>query len=610
MSCQNIPLIDARGIVRHFGHVRALQCADFSVGQGEIVGLIGDNGAGKSTLIRILSGTDRPDDGEIRVNGQLVHFNGPQDARAVGIETVYQDLALAPDLDAAANVFLGRELVRTGLPGRLGVLDKSRMVRRTSEAMARLGVTIRPAAEVFTLSGGQQQSAAVARAAMWATNAIFMDEPTANLGVTQTKGVLDLIRRVRDAGTAVVVISHNLPQILEITDRIVILRHGRTVGQVAAEAASVDDLVRAMMSGTLLVRHPPEHARVSEPSEPFGGFATTTELPPAERNVGSMLVRVRRIFGSQSAALFLVLVALAVLFSVLRPDAFPKVANVMNMATNASVLLVLAVGSMFVILTGGIDLSINGVLVFSGVIAAMAMAACGGDSPGVLLVGLVCGVAAGTAWGAMNGFLVAKARIPALIVTLGTMGMSLGLALLLTRGVDISDVPESLVLTVGSGRMGGIPILVMITAVVFVVAALVLTFTRFGRYTYAVGSSLEACRRASIDVTAHLIKVYMLAGMLSGLAGYLSLARFATTTLSGHSTDNLQVIAGVVIGGTSLFGGSGGMMGTLIGIIIPVMLLDGFVVLGLPPFWQEVAVGAVLIGAVYFDQLRRKLRNR
>jgi simple sugar transport system ATP-binding protein len=245
------PLIEARGIVRHFGHVQALQGADFSVGRGEIVGLIGDNGAGKSTLIRILSGTDRPDDGQIRVNGQQVHFNGPQDARAVGIETVYQDLALAPDLDAAANVFLGRELVRPGLLGRLGVLDTSRMIRQTGEAMARLGVTIRPSAEVFTLSGGQRQSAAVARAAMWATSAIFMDEPTANLGVMQTKGVLDLIRRVRDAGTAVVIISHNLPQILEITDRIVILRLGRTVGQVAASAASVDDLIRAMMSGVL-----------------------------------------------------------------------------------------------------------------------------------------------------------------------------------------------------------------------------------------------------------------------------------------------------------------------------------------------------------------------
>lgn len=247
-----VPLIDARGIVRRFGHVHALQGADFSVGRGEIVGLIGDNGAGKSTLIRILAGTDRPDEGEILVEGRPVRFNGPKDARAVGIETVYQDLALAPDLDTAANVFLGREHLKPGFLGRLGVLDKSRMARETREALARLGVTFRPyGEEVFNLSGGQRQSTAVARAAMWAKSVIFMDEPTAHLGVVQTKGVLDLIRRVRDAGTAVVVISHNLPQVLEIAERIVILRLGRTVGQVAASEATVDDLITAMMSGTL-----------------------------------------------------------------------------------------------------------------------------------------------------------------------------------------------------------------------------------------------------------------------------------------------------------------------------------------------------------------------
>jgi ribose transport system permease protein len=325
--------------------------------------------------------------------------------------------------------------------------------------------------------------------------------------------------------------------------------------------------------------------------------------PPRESRIGSILK-------SQSAALFGILVLLAAFFSVLRPHAFPRIANILNMATDASILLVLAVGSTFVILTGGIDLSINGVLVFSGVAAAMAMVAVGGDSVGVLLVGLTAAIVVGAAWGALNGFLIAKAKIPALIVTLGTMGMSLGLSLLLTGGVDISDVPDKLVTTVGSGRIGGVPILATITAVVFVVGCLLLSLTRFGRYTYAVGSSLEACRRSSIDVTGHLIKIYLLAGALSGLAGYLSLARFATTTLGGHTTDNLQVIAGVVIGGASLFGGTGGLMGSLIGIIIPVVLLNGFVVLGLPPFWQQVTVGAVLIGAVYFDQLRRRLRER
>lgn len=308
---------------------------------------------------------------------------------------------------------------------------------------------------------------------------------------------------------------------------------------------------------------------------------------------------------SQSVVLFLVLLVLAAFFSILRPHAFPRLANVSNMATDASILLVLAVGGTFVILTGGIDLSVNGVLVFAGVIAAKTMAAMGGQGAGVLILGLISGAVAGAIWGLLNGVLVSKARIPALIVTLGTMGMSSGLALLLTGGVDVSDVPESLVLTVGSGRLAGVPNLVLITAAIVTVGALTLRYTRFGRYTYAVGSNLEACRRASINVSRHLMKVYTLAGVLSGVAGYLSVARFATTTLGGHSTDNLQVIAGVVIGGTSLFGGVGGIIGTVIGVIIPVVLLDGFVVLGLPPFWQQVTVGAVLICAVYIDQLRR-----
>jgi simple sugar transport system ATP-binding protein len=248
------PLIEARGIVRRFGHVHALQGADFSVNGGEIVALIGDNGAGKSTLVRILSGSDRPSEGSILVNGAVAHFSGPPDARAAGIETVYQDLALAPDLDTTANMFLGREIFKPGLLGRLGVLDKPRMAREAREAMARFGVRLGLSSVVFTMSGGQRQSVAVARAAMWATRVIFMDEPTAALGVAQTQGVLDLIRRVRDAGTAVVLISHNMPQVLEIADRIVILRLGRTVGHVAAAETNVDELVRAMTTGVLRSR--------------------------------------------------------------------------------------------------------------------------------------------------------------------------------------------------------------------------------------------------------------------------------------------------------------------------------------------------------------------
>lgn len=249
------PLLEARGIVRRFGHVVALEGVDFTVYPDEIVGLIGDNGAGKSTLIKILSGADQPTEGVIRVEGRPVELTSPQAARSYGIETVYQDLALAPDLDPAANFFLGRELMRPGILGRLGVLDRPAMARRTVSEIVRLGVSLKdPAAPIAELSGGQRQSVAVARAAMWAKKVIFLDEPTAALGVVQTRSAVDLIKRVRDAGIAVVLISHNMQQVLDVSDRIEVLRLGRSIGHVPAHGTTVEDLVTAMTGGGIRER--------------------------------------------------------------------------------------------------------------------------------------------------------------------------------------------------------------------------------------------------------------------------------------------------------------------------------------------------------------------
>ncbi|MCW2953048.1 MAG: transporter permease [Conexibacter sp.] len=317
----------------------------------------------------------------------------------------------------------------------------------------------------------------------------------------------------------------------------------------------------------------------------------------------------RRVVANTNTPIGLILLGLIVVFSVMRVDQFTSASNARNIATDAAVLLVLATGMTYVIITAGIDLSIGGVLVFSGVVGARAMNGAGGNNWGVVLLGLVVCVAAGLAWGMLNGFLVARARIPALIVTLGTLGMSLGAALVITGGVDERSVPYKLVDTIGTGRLGGeVPWLVVIAFAVALVGGIVLAKTRFGRYTYAIGSNEEAVRRAGVSVSRHLLKVYALAGALAGLAGFLSLARFATTTVGGHDTDNLSVISAVVIGGTSLFGGIGTLIGTVIGVFIPAVLQNGFVIVGVQPFWQQVAVGAVLIAAVYLDQLRRRAR--
>jgi ribose transport system permease protein len=273
--------------------------------------------------------------------------------------------------------------------------------------------------------------------------------------------------------------------------------------------------------------------------------------------------------------------------------------------------MVIAVGMTFVIITAGIDLSVGSVLVFSGVVSAKAMNGMDSDGWDVIIVGVLVAVGCGLGWGILNGLLITKARVPPLIVTLGTLGMALGLAQIITDGVDIREVPAKLVTSIGVGRaFDQVPWLVVIAAVVAVVFGLVLALTRFGRHTYAIGSNDEAARRAGINVDRHLIAVYGLSGALAGLAGFMSLARFATTTLGGHATDNLQAIAAVVLGGTSLFGGIGTMLGTVVGVFIPAVLQNGFVIVGVEPFWRDVAVGAVLILAVYLDQLRRRTQYR
>jgi simple sugar transport system ATP-binding protein len=241
------PVLEARDIVKSFGRVQALRGANFTVYPREIVALVGDNGAGKSTLVKTLVGVHPPDSGEIQFEGRPVEIDSPHDARDLGIETVYQDLALAAEIDPAANMFLGREVLRPGLLGKLGFLDKAAMRRSSDEAFARLGVRIQDTtARVANMSGGQRQGIAICRAVTWAQKVVFMDEPTAALGVVQTRNVLEQIQRARDHGLSVVLISHNLPEVFEVADRIEVLRLGARVARLKPQDVTMEDVVSAM----------------------------------------------------------------------------------------------------------------------------------------------------------------------------------------------------------------------------------------------------------------------------------------------------------------------------------------------------------------------------
>jgi ribose transport system permease protein len=323
----------------------------------------------------------------------------------------------------------------------------------------------------------------------------------------------------------------------------------------------------------------------------------------------------KRLVGANTFWIALVLVALIIVFSVLAPNAFPTLYNFQLLLIETAVLLVLSVGMTFVIITSGIDLSVGSVLIFAGMVGGKTMEAMSGGNAanagwGVIITGLVVAILAGTVWGLINGFLIAVAGIPPLIVTLGTMGAALGASLLINNGSDVRTVPVVLNKELGYGTSFGIvPNLVLIAVVITLVGAWLLHTTKFGRYTFAIGSNAEGARRAGIGVTAHLMKVYTLTGVLAGLAGFLSLAYYNSTTITGHTSDNLNAIAATVMGGTSLFGGVGSVLGTVIGVFIPAVLKKGFNITGVPDFWQMIAVGAVLIAAVWFDQRRRRQRN-
>ncbi len=248
-------VLQARGLVKRYGSVTALDGADFDLREGEILAVIGDNGAGKSSLIKALSGATIPDAGAIEVDGKPVHFTSPLDARRAGIETVYQDLAVAPAMTIAENLFLGRELFRFGSFGKaLRILDKARMLREAETHMRDLGIGIRSMSQaVETLSGGQRQGVAVARSAAFARHVVIMDEPTAALGVKESGMVLDLIRRVKARGLPVILISHNMPHVFDVADRIHIQRLGKRAAVVNPKAISMSEAV-AVMTGA----KPPE----------------------------------------------------------------------------------------------------------------------------------------------------------------------------------------------------------------------------------------------------------------------------------------------------------------------------------------------------------------
>jgi ribose transport system permease protein len=355
----------------------------------------------------------------------------------------------------------------------------------------------------------------------------------------------------------------------------------------------------------------------SEAGTPAAGQANVGRRPA----LGDYRAVVSRLYFN-SVWTLIVLIGLVLIFTIREGGKFFSPTNFRNIALDSSQLMLLAVGMTFVIITAGIDLSVSSILIFSAIVGAKVMTHLSGSPQQVrqydfphervgIPVGLAVAVICGLGWGLINGLIVTKMKLPPFLVTLGTLSASLGFARIIAKGASVVYVPIDVQTWIGARRVFNfMPVLVIVTAVVVVWAIFVLNFTRFGRYTFAIGSNAAAARRAGIDVDRHLLKVYALSGTLSGLAGAMDIARFINPGVATHSTDNLRAVSAVVIGGTSLFGGMGSIFGTVIGTFIPSVLSNGLVIGGIQPFWQDVLIGVILILAVFIDQRRRRAGDR
>jgi ribose transport system permease protein len=343
----------------------------------------------------------------------------------------------------------------------------------------------------------------------------------------------------------------------------------------------------------------------------------TTDVTAAEEKPRS---RWRTLVTSQVFLTLAFLLVLIVVFTLLAPDKFGTITNLTLLAQNVAILTVVSVGTTFVIATAGIDLSIPSAIILGEVFTVKALQLIPvGDRMAVdilaseanivvLVVPLLAALFAGLLIGAVNGLLVAYLRIPPMLATLATLGGGLGVALLLMNGVNAATYAIAEV--ADSDTFFGVSNLIVIALVVVVLGYIGMHMSVFGRHTLAIGSSEEAARRVGINIKRHLLNVYIVGGVAAGFAGYLSVAYFNTTSVGGHTTDNLRAITAVALGGTSLFGGVATIIGTVVGVWIPAVLQNGFIIIRVQPYWQMIAVGAVLVAAVALDQWRRRGQNR
>ncbi|MHB3507652.1 ribose ABC transporter permease [Klebsiella pneumoniae] len=610
-------LLQLKGIDKAFPGVKALSGAALNVYAGRVMALVGENGAGKSTMMKVLTGIYTRDAGSLLWLGKETTFNGPKSSQEAGIGIIHQELNLIPQLTIAENIFLGREFVN-----RFGKIDWKQMYAEADKLLAKLNLRFTSQKLVGDLSIGDQQMVEIAKVLSFESKVIIMDEPTDALTDTETESLFRVIRELKSQGRGIVYISHRMKEIFEICDNVTVFRDGQFIAEREVSSLDEDRLIEMMVGRKLEDQYPhldkaPGAVRLKVDNLCGPGVDNVTftlrqgEILGVAGLMGAGRTELMKVlYGALPRSSGSVTLDGREVVTRSPQDGLANgivyiftVNNLFNILQQTSVNAIMAVGMTLVILTSGIDLSVGSLLALTGAVAASIV--------GIevnALVAVAAALALGAAIGAVTGVIVARGRVQAFIATLVMMLLLRGVTMVYTNGSPIntgfSDNAD-LFGWFGIGRPLGIPTPVWIMAIVFLAAWYMLHHTRLGRYIYALGGNEAATRLSGISVNKVKIIVYALCGMLASLAGIIEVARLSSAQPTAGTGYELDAIAAVVLGGTSLAGGKGRIVGTLIGALILGFLNNGLNLLGVSSYYQMIVKAVVILLAVLVDNKKQ-----
>jgi rhamnose transport system ATP-binding protein len=566
---------------------------DISVRAGEVLGIGGLVGAGRTELARTLFGITQPTDGKVLLDGQELHLGGAQDAMAKGIAYVSEDRlgqSLVMDFSILSNA--GLTILNEAAPS--GFIDRERTLSLVAPHLDRLALKFRSYDQpVNTLSGGNQQKVVLSKWLATDPRVLILDEPTQGIDVQSKAEVHAMIADLARQGLAIILISSELPELIGMSDRIIVLREGRKAAEFAREDATQEAIVRAAADAA------PAILKVVEGKSPALSLAETA----ADTGAGLFgRLTLRREVGLVAAML-----AVVIPVALVNPLIFSAV-NLRSLAMDASLLMIAALAQLLVMVTRNIDLSVASVIGLSAYGSALFMT--GNPATGAL-GGVAVACLIGLACGASNGAVVAYGRVPAIVVTLGTMSIFRGLHSLWTGGKQISadQVPQAW-LDMTATRVLGLPLMVVIAGAILCMAAAILARTEAGRRLYAVGSNPAGADLIGLPSKRLILAAFSVAGVLAGLTGALWASRYATVDARVASGYELSVIAAAVVGGVALRGGAGTILGIVMGALTLLVIRNGLILVRVDPLWLQGVYGLVILAAIGIDAAVQKRASK